>query len=156
MKKSSRHQKITGDFAEGLILYWLSKSGYECARVDHTGIDLIAADKSGKKRIGISVQGRSRHSGTEKSNVNLHEFDKARVACQAFKCIPYSAIVVDGGGVIRCFLLPLDHLEKIATGKLGKQRYWLMSERFLEKCYKDRKIQRFELVLKNSNWGEVN
>jgi hypothetical protein len=26
--KSSRHQKITGDFAEMLVLYWLSKSGY--------------------------------------------------------------------------------------------------------------------------------
>src|ERR1043166_5110523 len=54
--KASRHWKITGDFAEGLILYWLSKSGYECARVDHTGIDLIAADPEGKHRMGISVK----------------------------------------------------------------------------------------------------
>jgi len=40
--KSTRHSKITGDFAEALVLYWLSRSGFECARVDHTGIDLIA------------------------------------------------------------------------------------------------------------------
>jgi hypothetical protein len=26
MKKSTRHSKITGDFAEALVLYWLSKS----------------------------------------------------------------------------------------------------------------------------------
>ena len=40
--KSSRHSKITGDFAEGLILYLLSKHGFESVRVDHTGIDLIS------------------------------------------------------------------------------------------------------------------
>ena len=41
-RKSSRHSKITGDFAEGFVLYLLSKRGFECARVDHMGIDLIA------------------------------------------------------------------------------------------------------------------
>jgi hypothetical protein len=35
----------SGDFAEHLILYWLSKYGYESARVDHTGIDLTARNK---------------------------------------------------------------------------------------------------------------
>ncbi|MEW6067034.1 MAG: hypothetical protein AB1610_01865 [Nitrospirota bacterium] len=40
--KSSRHSKITGNFAESLILYWLSKYGFECAKVEHTGIDIIA------------------------------------------------------------------------------------------------------------------
>ena len=37
--KSTRHSKITGDFAEGLVLYWLSKYGFECARIDHTRVD---------------------------------------------------------------------------------------------------------------------
>src|SRR5262249_21485925 len=122
MKKSSNHKKITGDFAEALILYWLSRSCYECARVNHTGIDIIASYKPGKL-IGISVQSRSRYSGTEKESVNLHEFEKARVACRTFKCTPYSAIVVDCGDVIRCFMLTLDHLETIATGKPRGQRY---------------------------------
>ena len=40
LKKSTRHSKITGDFAEGLILYLLSKHGFECAKVDHVGMDL--------------------------------------------------------------------------------------------------------------------
>jgi hypothetical protein len=39
MTKSSRHSKITGDFAEALIVYWY---GFECARIDHTGMDVIA------------------------------------------------------------------------------------------------------------------
>ena len=54
MEKSTRHQKITGDFAEALVLYWLSKSGYECACIDHTGIDLIAAKSDASERMGIS------------------------------------------------------------------------------------------------------
>ena len=37
ISKSSRHSKITGDFGETLILYWLSKYGFECALVDHSG-----------------------------------------------------------------------------------------------------------------------
>jgi len=71
MKKSTRHSKITGDFAEGLVLYWLSKYGYECARVDHTGIDLIANAPDDSERLGISVKCRSRYDGTETSSVNL-------------------------------------------------------------------------------------
>ena len=42
ISKSSRHSKITGNFAEHFVLYWLSKYGFECAYVDHVGIDLIA------------------------------------------------------------------------------------------------------------------
>jgi hypothetical protein len=42
LAKSSRHSKITGDFGESIVLYLLSRHGFECARVDHTGIDLIA------------------------------------------------------------------------------------------------------------------
>lgn len=62
--KSSRHSKITGDFAENIVLYWLSKYGYECARIDHVGVDLIARRPSGKLTMGISVKSRSRESMT--------------------------------------------------------------------------------------------
>jgi Holliday junction resolvase-like predicted endonuclease len=152
MKKSSRHDKITGDFAELLVLYWLSKSGYECALVDHTGIDIIAADEKRNKRIGISVQGRSRLAGKETESVNLHDFNKTRRACKSFGCKPYSAIVVDAQDVIRCFMVPLSHLEQIATGKAGRQRYWLMSVNSLKKYESDSKIKRFELACNNLNW----
>jgi hypothetical protein len=33
--KSTRHSKITGDFAELLVLYWLSRDAWECTRVVH-------------------------------------------------------------------------------------------------------------------------
>ena len=58
--KSSRHSRITGDFGEALVLYWLSKYGFECARIDHTGIDLIARNPHMHELMGISVKSRSR------------------------------------------------------------------------------------------------
>ena len=116
MKKRTRHSKITGDFAEALVLYWLSRDGSECARVDHTGIDLIARNPHTRELLGVSVKSRSRYVGTESVSVNLPRkgFDKAREACKAFGCIPYYAIVVDAAAdVIRCFLLSLTHLENL-------------------------------------------
>jgi hypothetical protein len=56
--KSSRHSKITGDFAESLVLYFLSKHGFESAKVDHTGIDLIARNPHSDEVMGLSVKSR--------------------------------------------------------------------------------------------------
>ena len=67
ISKSSRHSKITGDFAERLILHWLSKYGFECAYVDHTGLDIIARNPSTDELMGISVKSRSRSAGDEGS-----------------------------------------------------------------------------------------
>jgi hypothetical protein len=153
MEKSSNHRKITGDFAEALVLYWLSKYGFECACVDHTGIDLIACTKDGSQRMGISVQGRSCYPGAEKRAVSLHEFEKARVPCKLFGLTPYAAIVVDGADFLRCFLLPLDHLETIAGGK--KTRLWPMSEHFLEDRRDDPKVRWFEYKLDQWRWGKL-
>jgi hypothetical protein len=102
--------------------------------------------------MGISVQGRSRYAGTETTSINLHPFERAREASNAFGCAPFAAIVVDGANIIRCFLLSLDHLESIATGKAGGKRYWLMSEHFLNKCRADPEIRWFELELTKSHW----
>lgn len=156
MKKSTRHSKITGDFAEGLVLYWLSKYGYECARVDHTGIDLITRDPRGPEVMGISVKSRSRYEGTEKSSVNLAPdgFLKAQDACKAFGCVPYYAIVVDGAGAIRCFLLPLEHLVKVAGGSARGMQYWGMSDRHLADYRNDPLVRGFELRIAACSWRD--
>jgi hypothetical protein len=155
INKSSRHSKITGDFAEGLVLYWLSKHGYECARVDHVGIDLIASSPIKHERMGISVKGRSRYGGTEWESVNLPAdgFVKATKACEAFGLIPYYAIVVDGGGFLRCFLISLEHLKEITSGKAGKQRYWQMNKKWLDDYRADPLINEFELFWQYSRLG---
>jgi Holliday junction resolvase-like predicted endonuclease len=128
--KSSRHSKIAGDFGEALILYWLSKHGFECARVDHSGIDLIARNPHTDELMGISVKTRTRSSGTEDTGVAIRnpEFDKARQACEAFGCTPYFAIVVDAGELIHTFLLSMNHLLKLFP-KGKTQSNWSMHPR---------------------------
>ncbi len=150
VKKSSHHSTITGDFAERLVLYWLSKSGYECGRFDYTGIDILAAAQDGRL-MGISVQCRSRYPGTERVGVSLHKFEEARVACRTFGCVAYAAIVVDRAGVISCYFMPLDHLERIAGGKSLRQ--WLMSNRALERYRDDPQVVQFQLS-GCSNWRD--
>ena len=97
MLRSSRHSKITGDFGEALAVYWLSKHGFECARVDHTGIDLIARNPHTGEVMGISAKSRSRSPGTEETYVRIPKdgLRKCQEACAAFGCVPYFAVVVD-------------------------------------------------------------
>ncbi len=155
-KKSSRHSKIAGDFAEAIVLYWLSKYGHECARVDHTGIDLIAKAPDGPDVMGISVKCRDRYKGTEHDSVNLPAdgFIKARKACEAFGCVPYYAIVVDAAAAVRCFVLPLDRVEDVTRGKPGGQRYWQMSGKKLSEYAADPLIRTFVLQTVSCSWRD--
>ncbi len=69
--KSTRHSQIAGDFGEALILYWLSRNGWESVRVDHTGLDVIAVRPGPQPlRIGISVKMRTRTRGLERSQLD--------------------------------------------------------------------------------------
>jgi len=43
---SSNHAKLTGEFGEHLVLYWLSKNGYESVHAQYVGIDIIASKKT--------------------------------------------------------------------------------------------------------------
>lgn len=155
MKKSTRHSKITGDFAEALVLYWLSKYGYECARIDHTGIDLIARSPDSAEVMGISVKCRSRYKGTEDESINLPSgsFVKARQACEAFGCVPYYAIVVDGADVIRCFLTSLVHVEEL-FGSGDRLRYWQMTASWLKRYEDDPQVKSFALHTTTCSWRD--
>jgi Holliday junction resolvase-like predicted endonuclease len=153
--KSSRHSKITGDFAESLVLYWLSKYGFECAKVDHTGIDIIANNPHTSEVMGISVKSRSRNSGTEGTNVSItaDNFEKAQAACDAFGCTPYFAVVVDAADLITCFIVSMEDLLKLHP--VGKRTSsWAMSKAWLERYQSDRQIIRFEFNSKTTRWWE--
>lgn len=115
MEKSSRHSKIAGDFGEDLILYWLSKNGFETALLDHTGIDLLAYHSKTKRRLGISVKTRTRKTGTEKEGVYLKvgEIGKIKDACKAFEAEPFVGIVIDKINQIELFVISLDAIIKI-------------------------------------------
>ena len=153
ISKSSRHSKITGDFGEALVLYWLSKHGFECASVDHTGIDLIARNPHTKEVLGISVKSRSRSVGNESEFMSIPKdnFEKAKLACDAFGCIPYFAIVIDAGGSIKGFILSMPHLLELFP--MGRSTCaWKMSPQYLDKYYRDVEIKIFEFQTTTKTW----
>jgi len=153
INKSTRHSKITGDFSENLILYWLSKYGFECANIDHTGIDIIARNPKTKEVMGISVKARSRNKGTEETYVSItnDNFDKIKKACKAFNCNPYFAIVVDGKDKIYAFIISMRHLlELFPKGK--RVCGWKMTKKHIKNYYSNPKIMIFEFNYKTHNW----
>ena len=153
VKKSSRHSKITGNFAENVVLYWLSKYNFECANVDHTGIDIIAKNPYTKELMGISVKSRSRNTGKEGDSMVIknENFEKAKKACKSFDCIPYFAIVVDEGDKIYSFILSMKKLLRMfKPGKISIA--WKMGERYLKKYHKDPDIKIFEFTHKTHRW----
>lgn len=154
IKKSSRHAKITGDFSEHLILYWLSKYGFECARVDHTGIDLIARNPKNKERMGISVKSRSRTEGSETTPVKIERDNlrKAEIASRVFGCTPYLALVVDAGTMIRCFVLPLKALYRLYPSAKKRTVSWQMTEKAINTYYQRPDIRIFEFMSDTKRW----
>jgi Holliday junction resolvase-like predicted endonuclease len=154
MEKSSRHAKITGDFGEALVLYWLSRSGFECARVDHTGIDLIAKRPRSDERLGISVKTRSRLPGKEAESVNIgrpEDLVKVEAACCAFQCVPYFAIVVDAAQRISVFLVSKAHLDRLYPGRSGMIS-WSMTPGWLTKYLTDPQIESLGFSINSELW----
>ena len=151
--KSTRHAKIAGDFGEALVLYWLSKYGFECASVDHTGIDLIARNPYTGEVMGISVKGRTRTHGAEADYVRIpsEDFDKVHAACTAFNCSPYFAVVVDAGSLIRVFIASLTHLLGLHP-RTNSGSGWRMSEHHLAKYAADPEVMMFQLTTETNRW----
>lgn len=120
MEKSTRHSKITGDFGENLILYWLSRSGFESTLVDHTGIDIVAYQKETKQRFGISVKSRSRTVDSSSTGMLIwgDNYEKIMKSCEFFGCdVPSIAFVYDRpsedhAGQIDVYFLSLESLDK--------------------------------------------
>lgn len=144
MAHSSNHRQITGDFAEHLILYWLSKNGFECVHVRHVGIDLIAS-KDGKT-IGISVKGRSRKEGESDWGLTItdpkNHIEKIKESCKHFSCEGYVALVIDQMGVISGILTPLEAVEDRYVTSSKSSQDWN-----LRKLEEDSRTIRFKL-----NW----
>jgi len=153
INKSSRHSKIAGDFGETLVLYWLSKYDFECAKVDHTGIDLIARNPYTRELMGISVKSRTRSAGTEKGYVKIpkEDFRKIDAACEAFGCQPYFAVMVDAGDTIRVFITTRTHiLQLYPSTRAGSG--WRMSQDWLTQYADDREVMTFELSARHGRW----
>ena len=151
--KSSLHSKITGDFAERLVLYWLSKHGFECALVDHVGLDIIARNPHNQEAMGISVKSRSRNTDTDGSSLNIpnDNLKKLDAACQTFNCKPYFALVVDEADSITAFILTQAHLVSLfPPGKAVIS--WKMRKTNITQYEIDPEIKTFRCSTATGNW----
>jgi Holliday junction resolvase-like predicted endonuclease len=150
--KGTNHAKIAGDFGEAIVLYWLSKHGFEAARINHTGIDLIATRRGTTERMGISVKARTRMRVTRKSDVliPLDHFEKIENSCREFGLKPYLSLVIEEGDFIRVYIMPLSCAKKHGVTK--KAYRWYMSEELRMKYAKESAIMRFDLKIDQGNW----
>ena len=159
ISKSSRHSKIAGDYFESLILYNLSKYGFECSIVDHTGIDIIAKNPKNNELWGISVKDWTRTSNKANATVTFKFDNKIKIedACEAFNCDQaYFAICIDANNKIIIYLLTLEHLLKKYTPPSQKQFSWNMSSKAKKEYENDPDIKILTLSEDNNRWIETN
>ena len=156
--KSSRHNKIIGDFGEHIIFNWLSRSGFEVIRVDHTGIDLIAYDKSNGQRLGITVKSRTRIEGKEDESVNVLSYQKddrlkLTDACKAFACNPWIAVYVEVEDYAEVYLTSLENYDQKYRG--NKKRTiddWKMTAKYRKKYEEDTCVKHIRIDFHRTNW----
>lgn len=156
VKRSTRHPKIAGNFFESLVLYLLSKNGFECALVDHTGIDLLAKNPHTKELLGISVKGRTRNSGEKAGRVKIdnceNHFAKIEAACSAFgDAVPYLAVVVDAEDIITGVLVSVKHIKKQYPPE-SINLNWGMDKNSLDNYYIDPMIKAFKYSSCDIKW----
>ncbi|OGD44158.1 hypothetical protein A3K79_00715 [Candidatus Bathyarchaeota archaeon RBG_13_46_16b] len=160
IEKSSRHQKIIGEQGEHLVCNWLSRSGFEVAVVDHTGIDVIAYDPRTEERLGISVKSRTRNLGKEKDSVNIFSYregknDRKKLtdACKAFNADPWLAVYVETTDHADLFLTSLSNYDA-KYGKTEKRAIdnWKMGAKHLQAYDEDKQVMHLHLGFEARNW----
>jgi Holliday junction resolvase-like predicted endonuclease len=159
IEKSSRHQKIIGNMGEHLVCNWLSRSGFEVAIVDHTGIDLIAYDAKAKQRIGITAKSRTRNlRETESVNVfnnRKNDRKKIRSVCKAFGCEPWIAIYVETKNYADLFMTSLTNYDaQYRTGERKAIDDWKMSPYWTKAYDEDPKVMHLHLRFEGGHWFE--
>lgn len=160
IEKSTRHQKIIGDFGEGVLLNWLSRSGFEVCHVDHTGLDIIAYHPATKNRLGITVKSRTRNVGTENSNVNLLSYQKGKndrqkllAACKSFACEPYLAVYIETTDSADIYLISLAHYDEKYRSREGRALDdWKMGKKYTEAYNKDPEVRHIRMSFRTTNW----
>jgi len=159
IEKSSRHSKIIGNFGEQLIGNWLSRSGFEVALVDHTGIDIIAFNQKKNQRIGITVKSRTRAEGTEKDNVFVfrntkNDRQKLLEACEAFACEPWIGVYVETSQFADVYLLSLEHYDKkYRSNLITNTEGWKMNEKNQREYEGDMDLKHIKIEFNLNNWN---
>jgi Holliday junction resolvase len=160
IKKGPRHQRIIGDFGEYLICNWLSRSGFEVARVDHTGLDIVAFNPSTNERLGITVKSRTRRPGREQAPVNVFSYqgnkdDRAKLlaACRTFACEPWVAVYVEADESADLYLTSLaQYDEKYRGGNARAIDDWKMTRKLREQYDADAEVKHIRIRFEFTHW----
>ncbi len=169
--KSSRHQKIIGNFGEHLICNWLSRSGFEVILVDHIGIDIIASrpqsqkrsQKPSKKLIGITVKSRTRDFGKEDEAIRLFDLrkrngknDRQKLldACNTFDCEPWIAVYVEASYTADVYLTSLENYDNRYRDKKEKtEDTWRVRKKYKEQYKKDHNVKHIHIIFVFEDWN---
>jgi len=153
--KGSRHQKIIGNFGESLICNWLSRSNFEVAILDHTGIDIVAYNPSNQQRIGITVKSRTRTIGKEDESVNLfdeRDYKKIIDACKFFACEPWIGVHAEETKRADMFLTSLQNYMEKYSRKV-KTHDWKMTAAYRKMYEEDSRIKHIAIDFHPVNWA---
>lgn len=142
---------------EHLVCNWLSRSGFEVAVVDHTGIDLIAYDPKSEQRMGITVKSRTRNlRQTESVNVFINkknDREKVRAVCEAFGCQPWIAVYVETKNFADLYITSLTNYDaKYRTGKGKAVDDWKMTPSWTEAYDEDSEVMHLHLSFEARHW----
>ncbi len=157
--KSSSHPKIIGKFGENIICNLLSRSGFETAFVDHTGIDVVAYNPSTNERLGITIKSRTRNVGKERTAVNIfrsRKEDRRKLldACKAFACKPWIAIYVETENFADVYLTSLENYDKKYLGKRDRAiDTWKMREEDKQRYDEDPDVKHIRIKFYATNWN---
>jgi hypothetical protein len=160
IQKSSRHSKIIGAFGEAFLSNWLSRSRFEVAIVDHTGLDLVAYNPATGRRLGITVKSRTRRAGKETEAVNVFfnrktpsDREKLLAACTAFGCEPWVAIYVETARLADLYLMSLEHFDDVyCPRKSCAIDAWRMGPRQRRDYEVDKGVQHISVEFRAPNW----
>jgi hypothetical protein len=157
--KSGYFSKIIGNFGENLVCNWLSRSGFEVALVDHTGIDVLAYQRVTDERLGITVKSRTRLTGKENECVNLFSYqrgkdDRQRVidACKTFACKPWIAVYVETTVQADLFLTSLENFDAKYRRPDSGIDTWSMAPKCRKQYDQDSAVKRICIKFGPQNW----
>jgi len=158
IEKSSRHQKIVGNFGEYLVCNWLSRSGFEVCVVDHTGMDVIAYNPRTKQRLGITLKSRTRITGTETSSIYIfreakNDRQKLIDACEAFHCELWIAVYAECDTVADLFLTSLVNYDMHKPRGKRAVDGWGMTKRHKSAYAEDPEVKHIQIEFRSDpNW----
>lgn len=159
INKKGLFSKIIGNFGENIVCNWLSRSGFEVALVDHTGIDVIAYHSATGRRLGITVKSRTRLAGSENSSVNLFSYqrgkdDRKRVldACQAFCCEPWIAAYVEATEHADLYVTSLDNYDAKYRRPGRAIDDWSMSPKWRRQYDLDTAVKHIRFEFESHGW----